>query len=113
MLYLEWQSLNNKASINEIMKHTIKVTLLLVFMFLAAQLIGLAIVKQYIAVEDVEVIDPETGETIIVTGLNYSALPFNMERPPIDGTQSFIYILGAILVGTLIFFLIIKFLSKQ
>jgi len=86
--------------------------MLLVFMFLAAQLIGLIIVRQYIAVENVEAINPETGETVIVTGLNYGALPFNMERPPINGTESFIYILGAILFGTLIFFLIIKWKKR-
>ena len=81
------------------MKHTLKVTILLVLIFLLAQVIGLAVTNKYIDHE-------ATAETGNVT---WTALPYNISRPMVEETSSFIYILAAILLGTLIVFLIMKF----
>ncbi|MBI2670545.1 hypothetical protein HYX18_01000 [Candidatus Woesearchaeota archaeon] len=69
------------------MKHTLKVTLLILSLFFAAQIIGLFIVNKYLAVE---------------------RLPFNIERPKYDERTSFLPISIAILIGTLFVLLLAK-----
>ena len=81
------------------MKHTLKVTIILVLIFLTSQVVGLAITNKYIDHE-------KTAETGNVT---WSSLPYNLERPEVDESISFVYIMAAILLGTLLIFLIIKF----
>ena len=81
------------------MKHTLKVTILLVTIFFVSQLIGLAVTNEYID-------HNKTSETGNIT---WSSLPYNIERPEIEEGSSFIYIISAILLGTLLVFLIIKF----
>jgi len=81
------------------MKHTLKITLILVAIFLLSQIIGLAITNNYID-------HKATAETGNVT---WAALPYNISRPVVEETSSFMYILAAILTGTLIVFLIMKF----
>ena len=81
------------------MKHTLKITLILIFVFLIAQIIGLATVNKYI---DHDV----TAETGNVT---WAPLPYNITRPPLEEGETFWSILGAILIGTSLVFLIIKF----
>jgi len=94
------------------MKHTLKITLFLVFMFLIAQIIGLVIVKQYITVKDVVEINQETGEEMVYANISYSGLPLGIERPPIGETTSFMYVLAAILIGTVLFFFIVKWKKR-
>lgn len=80
------------------MKHTPKITFILLAIFLLAQFIGIGIVYQYI--------DPiksaETGKT------EFKELPIG-ERPPIEETISFIPIILAVLIGTGLLLLVIKF----
>jgi presenilin-like A22 family membrane protease len=81
------------------MKHTVKITLFLVFIFLAAQVIGLAITNAYIDKEKTA----ETGEVV------FENLPLGLERPEVEESTSFIWILVAVVVGTIILLLLIKF----
>jgi presenilin-like A22 family membrane protease len=80
------------------MKHSKKITLILLATFLLAQFIGLFVVYNYI--------DPiqsqEEGKTV------FKQLPIG-ERPPIEETTSFIPVIIAILIGTGLMLLLIKF----
>lgn len=81
------------------MKHTLKITLILVFFFLISQIIGLAITNKYI---DHKATD-ETGKVV------FKALPYNVARPVVEESTSFTYIIAAVLIGTLLVFLLMKF----
>ena len=87
------------------MKHTFKVTLLLALIFFVAQIAGLAITKEYISTE--EYIDPETKA--IIKQVVSEDLPYNLERPEIEESTSYIWITIAIIIGTLLLLLIIRF----
>lgn len=81
------------------MKHTLKITLFLVLVFLLAQFIGLMVVNQYID-------EQKTAETGVTA---YKALPFGMERPEVEPNTSFIMVVAGILVGTVILLIFIRF----
>ena len=81
------------------MKHTLKITLMLVLLFFLSQIVGLAITNQYIDHE-------KTVETGVMV---WEGLPYEMERPPVEESSSFIYILIAVLLGTGLLMLLIKF----
>lgn len=81
------------------MKHTLKITLMLVLLFFLSQVVGLAITNQYIDHE-------KTAETGVTT---WEELPYEFERPPVEESSSFIYILIAVLLGTGLLMLLIKF----
>jgi len=68
------------------MKHNIKITLILVLLFLISQFIGLMVTKEYL-VKD---------------------LPYGIERPNIDKEFSFIYIFIFIIVATVIIFILAR-----
>ncbi len=87
------------------MKHTFKVTLLLALIFFVAQIAGLAITKEYISIE--EYIDPETKK--VIREVVSEDLPYNLERPKIKESTSYIWITIAVIIGTLLLLLIIKF----
>jgi len=87
------------------MKHTLKVTLLLALIFFVAQIVGLAITKEYISTK--EYIDPETKA--VVKQVVSEELPYNLERPQIEESTSYIWITLAVIIGTLLLLLIIKF----
>src|SRR3989338_463440 len=87
------------------MKHTFKVTLLLALIFFVAQIVGLAVTKEYISTE--EYIDPETKA--VVKQIVSEDLPYNLERPKIDESTSYIWITIAVIIGTLLMLLIIRF----
>jgi presenilin-like A22 family membrane protease len=70
------------------MKHTLKVTLILVVLFLLSHLIGLFIVSEYV----------DTGE-----------LPYGIERPEIEENTSYLPIIIAVLLASGIFLLLMKF----
>lgn len=84
------------------MKHALKVVIFLVVLFLAAQFIGLIITSKYVNVKQTV----ETGE------LSWKPLPniggIDIDRPDIDPSKSVWYIIGAIIIGTLLIFLLIK-----
>jgi presenilin-like A22 family membrane protease len=81
------------------MKHTTSITLYLVVLFLVSQIFGLFVINQYI----------DKPSTEISGNVTYSELPFSIERPEIEQKDySWIYISIAVVVGTLLIFLLIK-----
>ncbi len=80
------------------MKHSPKITLILLALFLAAQFMGLAILYKYID----PVLTEETGKT------TFRELPIG-ERPPVEEQTSFIPIILTILLGTGLLLLLIKY----
>lgn len=81
------------------MKHTLKITVMLILLFFLSQVVGLAITNQYINHE-------KTAETGVTT---WEKLPYEFERPPLEESSSFIYIIIAVLLGTGLLMLLIKF----
>jgi len=81
------------------MKHTLKITLLLVFIFLITQVIGLSITNEYI----------DHQKTIETKKVTFEALPYNLERPQIEESTSYIWIIAAILIGTILLWILMKF----
>lgn len=82
------------------MKHTLKVTLALVVFFFLAQVVGLLIVNQYI----------DHKKTVEAKEIVYKPLPYNLERPQVENqSTSFIYITVAIIIGTILVLLLIRF----
>ncbi len=84
------------------MKHSLSITLILVAVFFLSQVVGLAVTNQYIAEKTV---NETTGEVVNVT---YSELPFDMQRPKVEESKSYLFILGAVLIGTLLVLLLIR-----
>tara|TARA_Y100000310_G_C20647402_1_gene797427 strand:+ start:1067 stop:2062 length:996 start_codon:yes stop_codon:yes gene_type:complete len=80
------------------MKHGLKITLILLSIFLLAQFIGIAVLYNYIDVDK----SKTAGKTI------FQELPIG-ERPPMDEQTSFIPVIIAVLIGTGILFLLIKY----
>ena len=81
------------------MKHTIAVTLVLVAVFFCAQVIGLVVTNNYI----------DHQETKATGNVTFTKLPLEIERPPVKQNSSFLYIISAILIATVLIFLLIKF----
>jgi len=81
------------------MKHTLKITLLLVLIFFVAQVVGLSIINEYI-----------DHKTIVEIGeVTFEALPYNLERPQLQESTSYIWIISAIIIGTLLLLILMKF----
>ncbi|MBD3354774.1 hypothetical protein GF361_02205 [Candidatus Woesearchaeota archaeon] len=83
------------------MKHSLKITVILVVIFLLSQLIGLAIVNQYIDKKTTV----ESGEPV------YDDLPFGITRPEFEGTggAAVFFIMFAILLGTFLVLFLVKY----
>ena len=81
------------------MKHTIKITLILMCIFLLSQLMGLAIINQYYGLNT-------EGE------IEYEALPMGIERPEVAEGLSWLYIFIAVIIGTLLLLFLIKIGSR-
>ncbi|MFH1324868.1 MAG: presenilin family intramembrane aspartyl protease [Nanoarchaeota archaeon] len=81
------------------MKHTISVTFMLVMLFFVAQVVGLLVTNGYIDHEATK----ETGKVMFVN------LPYDIERPPMDEKSSFVFIITAVIIGTLLVLLLVKF----
>lgn len=84
------------------MKHAVKITIFLVILFLATQFVGLIVTSRYVdAIQTVE-----TGE------LSWKPLPniggVDLERPDIDPAKSVLYIIGAVILGTILILILIK-----
>jgi presenilin-like A22 family membrane protease len=80
------------------MKHTPRITIILLTIFILAQFIGIAILYQYIDIDK----SSEEGVTI------FQEIPF-VERPPVDEKTFFIPVIIAILIGTGLFLLLLKY----
>jgi presenilin-like A22 family membrane protease len=78
------------------MKHPAPLTLALIALFLASQVIGLFVVSKYVQFS-------ATGE------VEYRELPYDIERPQMSPMSAIIMIVSAILVGTGILLIIVKF----
>jgi len=81
------------------MKHTLSITFLLVSIFLITQVIGLSITNEYI--------DHQT--TIETKKVTFEDLPYNLERPEIEESTSYIWMIAAILIGTVLMLILMKF----
>ena len=77
------------------MKHPIKITLILVGMFIVSQFLGLWIINHYI--------DRSTGTP------TYKELPYGLAPPPVNENYGFIFIIVGVLIGTGAVLLLIKF----
>lgn len=80
------------------MKHTLRVTALVLAVFFFTQILGLVIVNNYIDKQEL------TKGNVV-----FKALPLDVERPEVDAKTSFVYIVVAILIGTALALLLIKF----
>jgi len=80
------------------MKHSLKITIILLSAFLIAQLVGLGVIYNYID----HAKSLEEGETI------FKELPIG-ERPPLEEETSYLPIIIAVLIGTGIMLLLIKY----
>ena len=81
------------------MKHTLTATLALVLLFLCAQLVGLVTVSRYVDIRATS----ETGVTKIYQE------KYIIEPPEVQESFSFVYILFAVLIGTVLALIIVWF----
>lgn len=68
------------------MKHSLKIVLILLFLFLLSQIIGLLITKSYLTEE----------------------LPYNIERPQIDEKTSYLHLISIIVIVTILALIVAK-----
>ncbi len=80
------------------MKHSFKITVLLLLFFLLAQFLGLAILNQYI----------DQDKTLAEGKTIFKELPIG-ERPPLEERTSYFPVILAILIGTGFLWLLIKY----
>lgn len=85
------------------MKHSLKITLLLVSIFFFSQIIGLVIVNKYIDYVKT------TPEQIKTGNITWQALPYAIERPEVNPSKSYLLIFIAILLGTGLLLILIKY----
>jgi len=89
------------------MKHSVVVTLVLVSLFLASQLIGLFVVQEYVDIE-------ATASSGVVTYKQLPSVgPLQLERPQIEQDVSFVWLFGGILIATLVMLLLIRWRSVR
>jgi presenilin-like A22 family membrane protease len=87
------------------MKHDLKITIFLVSVFFITQAVGLLIVGKYL--NTTEVIDPETQ--ITTKEVVPEDLPYDIQRPEVNQSTSFIWIVAAIIVGTALVLILIRY----
>lgn len=80
------------------MKHSFKATTVLLLLFLLAQFIGIAVLQQYVDVSQ----SAEEGEVV------FGELPVG-ERPPLEESTSYVTVMLAILLGTGLAFLLMRY----
>jgi len=85
------------------MKHTLRITLFLVALFLAAQVVGLEAVRQSI---DFSALN-HTGN------VSYTPLMGNITRPEVQPNYSVFWIFGAIIAGTILVFILMRFRQQN
>lgn len=91
------------------MKHSLKVTLILISMFFIAQLIGLFIINAYSPTTE-QVLD-ENGNVINVTSYN---LPYGLEPPQdLSPKASLISIIISIIIAVSVMFFLMKFGAER
>ena len=91
------------------MKHTLKITFLLLFMFFITQLIGLFVISQFPAAET-QIIDAE-GNLINSTTHN---LPYGLDPPPDVSPQSILVsIIFSLVVAVLLMLILMKYKTES
>ena len=83
------------------MKHPVKITVVLVLLFVVAQLVGLWLVNESILAVDIDI---ETGEPV----LEHSTTAIG-ERPDFSGWSFILYIAFGVAIGTSLLLFLIKF----
>ncbi len=86
------------------MKQPVPVAAVMIGLFLAAQLIGLFVVRSYVDVQASEAASEEAGQPVAV----YQSLPYGFERPEIAPDFSFIFLGLAIAAGTVLMLFLIR-----
>ena len=87
------------------MKHPSSTAAALLLMFLAAQVIGLLVVSSYVDVSASRQASQEAGRPVSV----YEQLPFGVERPQVSQDFSFIFLSAALVIGTVLLLLVMRF----
>jgi presenilin-like A22 family membrane protease len=87
------------------MKHNWIVTLVLVGLFLLAQIIGLAIIREYVD------LNASRAKGSVVWEDLPSLAGYRMERPEAGPGVSVAYIMGALIIGTILILLIVRWQS--
>src|SRR3989344_4981590 len=101
------------------MKHTFKITLIIIFLFLLTQITGLFIVSNYLSFEQIQkqVTLIEDGKEInkTITELNetWTNLPYDIERPKLQDKIAYLQIFISILLATALALLIIKWQKRK
>jgi len=85
------------------MKHNLQVIGMLLVVFIVSQVVGLGIISLY----HTKTINKDTGEVSLEAG----DLPLGIERPKINKAYSYIYITAAVIIGTALALLLIRFRS--
>jgi presenilin-like A22 family membrane protease len=80
------------------MKHNWQITAILIFIFFLSQFVGLLIVFQYVS-----------GFNLETNEFEFKPLPFGQERPEVEPTSSFLPIIIAVFIGTVIALVLIRF----
>jgi presenilin-like A22 family membrane protease len=105
--------------LREKMKHTFKVTLIMVGLFFITQLIGLAVINNYVTVEHVvkEEVFIEDGKEVlrevVVQEETVEALPYGIERPEIREKTGYLQIAFAIIIATVLAMILLKFQAMR
>ena len=83
------------------MKHALPVTFAIFLLFVSSQIVGLWILSQNMDIT----VDEVTGEVTVEPKDEW-------ERPDLEGFEFVLYVLGAILMGTVLILLVIKFKKR-
>ncbi len=92
------------------MKHTIKITLIIILLFFLTQITGLFILSNYVTVEQVEKTTIQDGKEITVMEKQetWESLPLEIERPVLKDKIQYLQIFISLLIATFLALLIIK-----
>ena len=92
------------------MKHSLKITLILISLFLITQLFGLTVLNHYI-IKKVS-FERVNNSTVKVVNVTWNSNSLVGPPPKVNQNLSFLLIFLAILVSTLLFFVLVKFKAK-
>jgi presenilin-like A22 family membrane protease len=86
-----------------LVKHTLPITLIVVVLFLGSQYLGLAIVNSYIDHQTTQ----QTGNLTVYQLPAVAGMA--MDRPELEEKTSFLYIFAAVVIGTILILILIKY----
>lgn len=96
------------------MKHILRVTIILILLFLFTQIVGLKIISNYITIKEVvkEEVVIEDGKKIVkkvvVKEEVFEELPYGIERPDIKEKTSYLQIIFALIIATTLALILLK-----